>query len=473
MAIITRLQKKSELSYGEVDNNFSELDSRLTGNAAQISALITAVADQTATIARVSSTPSTKSNYWTKRSTVVDNMDNGATNWTVAAGTITKSSTTDHALGALGGTTSLRIDTPSSFASIQRTIPATVFTGTIDFWVYLTSDPSTSTGFTVLLSKDSFTSYIMLSFTEAQYLRSGWNRLSVNVAEDGTYWSNAVTPPITGSTSFADAMTGIRIQLGGFQQNSPTTGAPVSLYLGGICYGGTGKPNVLMGWDDSYASQWTVFNIFRTRGLTGSMSIIPPSIGTGGLTLTQLHEMYDWGWDIVNHTMHSTVGNIASDTDAVVRTKIGGARDWMLNNGFTRTANVLVWPENNYNDRVLSIAQEYGIQVTRGQRNRFTRTHQGIDNPLRLGSASLSSVTLAQAKKFLDAATLYTSTILLAGHGLTGTSASPAAGGTPPVNGLDWYYNDYAALADDIADRVTAGTMNCINYSQLIANCRI
>ncbi|SHL09960.1 Polysaccharide deacetylase [Nitrosospira sp. Nsp11] len=446
--------KGSRLTNTELDTNFGNL-----------SRAVQAV--ETAT------PPLFKRNYWKKLATVLDNMSAATTNWTLFSGTVTLANSASNVLTQLGHSNSLKIDVGTSFARIQRTIPATVLTGTVDIWVYISSDPPATASVNVMYSKDGFVTYMETPFTTAQYLRSGWNRLSVNVAEDGSTWSNGVAPAATGSTSFAAAMTGIRLNFGNFEQASPTTGLPVSLYLGGIFHGGQGQANVLLNWDDAYASQWDIFNIFRARELTGSLSVIPSAVGGGGLTLAQLRTIYDWGWDVVNHTLHGTAGNIASDSDSVVRTKIGGCRDWMLTNGFSRTANVLVWPENAYNDRVTAIAREYGITIARGNKNRITRTHSGIDNPARLGSTDLGGKTLAQAKKLLDAAELYSGTQIISGHSMSGSAASPAAGGTPPANGLDWYYNDYIALADDIAARVTAGTLSCINYSQLMANCRI
>ncbi len=421
----------------------------------------------------VSAKPVNKTDYWKKASIVVDNMESAATNWTVVSGTITRVNSANYVLSNMGLADSLKIDVGNNYARIQRAIPATKLLDTIDVWVYISSDPPANGVINVMYSKDNFTSYIEMPFGTSLFLRSGWNRLSVNVAEDGGTWAAQTPPAITGATSFADSMTGIRLNFGSFEQPSPTTGAPVSVYLGGIFYGGKSRANVLMSWDDAFASQWGVFNIFRARQLTGNLSVIPGAVDNGGLTLTQLRTMYDYGWDVVNHTLHSAAGNLTGDTDAVLRSKIGGARDWLLKNGFARTANVLAWPENAYNDRLVSIAKEYGITVTRGIKNSMTRTFDGIDNPLRLGCADTGAKTLAKAKKFLDAAELYGGTQIINGHSMSGNAASPAAGGTPPADGLNWYYNDYVALADDIAARVTAGTLSCINYSQLMANCRI
>lgn len=420
--------------------------------------------------------PSSMNNFVQKKAIIVDDMTAAAANWSVNAGSMTRADSTAFVKTDLNCSNALKCDMAGNFCRIQRTIPGTVFTGTLDVWVYIPADPDSTSYIDIAVSKDAFaTTNIEWVYNSALFLRAGWNRLSLNVSDTdpNKYQTGAGAPVITGATTFADTMNTIRIIFGNWQVNSPSTGAPLSVYVGGIYYGGESKPQVIFNWDDAWSTQWDIFNIFRSRGLTGSLSVIPQAVNGSGLTLTQLKTMYDWGWDVVNHTMQSTTGNLLLKTDAELRATIGGTRDWMLANGFTRTANILVWPENQYSDRLIRIAQEFGITICRGSRNMNTRTFQGIDNVCRLGSSDFGGKTLAQAKVLLDAAQLYTGTIIIYGHRMTGTATVPAAGGAAPADTLDWYQSDYLAFVDDVAARITAGTITNINYSQLQANCRL
>jgi hypothetical protein len=56
----------------------------------------------------------------------------------------------------------------------------------------------------------------------------------------------------------------------------------------GIFYGGESQSNIILNFDDAWASQWDIFRIFWGRGLTGSISVIPAAIDGSGLTMTQL-----------------------------------------------------------------------------------------------------------------------------------------------------------------------------------------
>lgn len=49
----------------------------------------------------------------------------------------------------------------------------------------------------------------------------------------------------------------------------------------------------------------------------------------------------------------------------------------------------------------------------------------------------------------------------------------PASGGAAPANSLYWYWSDYVAYAQEISDRVTAGTLSAISFSQLLDRCRV
>lgn len=416
--------------------------------------------------------PSAKRNFFKKRAITVDDMTGAAANWTVSGAT--KSDSSEFIRKDFNCNNALKLSDCGSFVSAQRTIN-TKFTGTIDIWIYLSAEIPVGLALSFWVSKDAFaTTNIMWGATQALMLRAGWNRISLNTAEDGsTYNPGTTAPTITGVTTFADTMNAIRIYASSAHLPSPETGLPISIHIGGIFYGGEGKSNVILNWDDAFSDQWDIFNLYRSKGLTGSISVIPNIVGFGGLTLNQLHEIYDWGWDVVNHTMQQSAGNLLLDSDAEVRRKIGVARDWMIANGFSRTANVLVWPENSYSVRLVNIAAEYGITLARGSRNTNTRTFQAIDNPMRLGSSDFGGKTLAQAKKWLDAAELYKGTVIMYGHRMIGTATSPAAGGAAPVDTLFWNQSDYIAFADDICDRVTAGTISNINYSQLLQECRI
>ncbi len=343
--------------------------------------------------------------------------------------------------------------------------------GTINLWMYFDADPEFGGSVEVWFTTDNAnwaTKYVKYYWTCNTSLRKGWNCLSLHTAEDTT--TSVATITSAGGDTLAAALNGCKIIF-----NSMSTGTIVR--IGGIFWGGTARPNVLVNLDDGASSQWTTFNIFRARGIPINLSIITSKVGqTNYLTWDQLDQMYAWGCDIIPHSVTHPTGGMDASTVSDATYELTQSRQVLLDHGYLRTADIFAWPQNDYVSSVgvdlIALATSLGYKMCRGSTRRDLPTAQGIDNPMRLPSADLGGRTLAQVLKVLDAAELYKQTSILYGHRLVGTATSPASGGTPPADGLEWYWSDYVALADSIASRYTAGTLTPITYSELKAECR-
>lgn len=419
-----------------------------------------------------------RTGLWGKRSVAIDNMSGANANWSVFSGTGTKADSTEVVLSQADNTNALKLNITNNFYRIRRAITSTNLSGVINTWIYISEDPRTNQNITVRFWDGTYTNSMASTYTTAHGLRKGWNCISWHATEDGTTTSSGAAPANSGSSTFPNTITGIQLEFGNFEQAAQNTGVVPSVYVGGIYHQGEGKAAVLLNWDDSTSDQYAIFKLFRRYSIKGAISIIPTNIDAGGLTLAQLQEMYAEGWDVVNHTMHSTAGNLAADSYATVYSKISEARDWMLSHGFLRTANVLVWPENNYTSTVsgvdmIAIAQSLGMVITRGSQRRDMATAQGLDNPMRLASADFGGKTLAQALKLLDSAEKYKQLNIIYGHKIVGTDTSPASGGAAPVDTLTWNRSDYIAFAENLCDRITAGTIQVVTYSDLLDKFRV
>lgn len=115
------------------------------------------------------------------------------------------------------------------------------------------------------------------------------------------------------------------------------------------------RPKVLFTFDDGWASQYTnAFPILLERGMVGNIGVVPTWIGENVdteydepiMNFNQLKEMYDYGWDLFNHTYtHPNLENI-SPTGAI--NEVIMAKDWLNNNGFTRASDLLAYPYGGY-----------------------------------------------------------------------------------------------------------------------------
>lgn len=402
-----------------------------------------------------------------KRATVVDDMTNAATVW---GNTKTGCTLTDDAAGArldLGANSALQIDVTASWARFHRIFATPItFTGPIALWFELDwSPPSGINLYFTSEATQNFATKNVRVFLPFNGLKKGMNCIVIHPEEDGSTTNKTLTP--TGGDSLANAITGLRIEFNNWE------GHRVKLH--GLYHGGKSKGLVLFNWDDGDASHYKIFNMLRQRGLVGNFSLITGKLRKGYpayLTDAQLDTMYNYGSDFLPHSETHPTGGLAGQSAVDAMYELTESRRKLLEWGYPRAADIFTWPENAYDSNdpsidLIDLARRAGYAACRGSKGSYLPTAQGIDQPMRLPSVDLGGKTLAQAKKYLDAAELYGQTVIVYGHRGVGTETTPIAGGTPPANTIEWYLSDYAALLDDAADRVEAGRIDVGTYNDL------
>ena len=127
-----------------------------------------------------------------------------------------------------------------------------------------------------------------------------------------------------------------------------------------------GIPTMVLTFDDGYTSVFTTaFPIMQKYGIVGTVYMNMGYVGDDGyLTLDQLHQLYDAGWTIADHTpVHTDLSSLPTVADVVAIIQQG--TDWLLANGFTRGAYDFALPFGYYNNNVLEALKECGIQTDR------------------------------------------------------------------------------------------------------------
>ena len=405
------------------------------------------------------------------RAVVVDDMASGSTNW---AGGRTGCTMTDAANSArldLGAKSALSVNVTGSFCRFHRGFSSAVtFTGPIAIWVEL--DWSPTSGMLVYFTSDPANNFSKNVKYAVPFngLKKGMNCLLFHPQEDGTTTNKTIT--IAGGDALTNPITGIRLEVNNWEGHT--------FKVHGIYHGGKSRPQVIMNWDDGDSSHWGLFNIFRQRNIPGALSLITSRLKNGYsayLTDAQLDTIYQYGWDYLPHSVSHPAGGMAVLSEAAARYELTESRNKLIEWGYPRTADIFTWPENAYDSNdpnidLIALATQCGYVATRGTKGSYLPTAQGIDQPMRLPSVDLGGKTLAQAKKYIDAAILYGQTVIIYGHVAIGTETTPPAGGTPPASSIQWYLSDYIALADYIADKVEAGLLDAITYSDLRAQHR-
>jgi len=143
-----------------------------------------------------------------------------------------------------------------------------------------------------------------------------------------------------------------------------TIGEPETVYLDGFKmvlehY----KPTVYLRFDDGTSDQYTVAEpIMRSYGYRGVLAVVPSLVNSGGhVTLSQLTQLYNEGWDAVSHSYSHQ--NLSSLSNQECDYELYASQKWLRDNGFIRGSNMIVIPYGGEgtSTTVLNAAHRYYI----------------------------------------------------------------------------------------------------------------
>jgi peptidoglycan/xylan/chitin deacetylase (PgdA/CDA1 family) len=147
-----------------------------------------------------------------------------------------------------------------------------------------------------------------------------------------------------------------------------TIGEPETIYLDGFKmvleqY----KPTVYLRFDDGTSDQYTVAEpIMRSYGYRGVLAVVPSLVGSGGhVTLSQVSQVYNEGWDTVSHSYSHQ--NLSSLSSQECDYELYASQKWLKDNGLIRGSNMIVIPYGNQgtSTSVINEAHKYYIGVDR------------------------------------------------------------------------------------------------------------
>ena len=116
---------------------------------------------------------------------------------------------------------------------------------------------------------------------------------------------------------------------------------------------------VMLTFDDNHYAQYeTAFPITEEFGFPGAVGVIPHSVGNSSKnSLGAMREMQAAGWEIVSHPQYDR--SVPEIRPRKIRTTIRESKRWLIENGFERGAQSLVWPYNNHDAESLTIASRH------------------------------------------------------------------------------------------------------------------
>lgn len=271
------------------------------------------------------------------------------------------------------GTVSLN-STVTPFSNTSIEITAAASGGNVAFHKAVSGISLVSENtFSLLVKFADYTAFSQLSVrlgtgTYGQY-KYAYALLKTKVSSKSGEWNNVSFNiddlVMSGGMALTDEITYVQVHAQG------VAGKTITLSVAGVFSNLMSRPAITFSFDDGNMSDYlTCYQVLKKYSFSGISYIISNDVGltvNNGLdprlTLTQMQEMYANGWNFGIHGKDSN--NWTSTTLAVAEDSIKTCRNWLYTNGFKRTLNHCAYPENQYNDDIITILTRYGIKYAR------------------------------------------------------------------------------------------------------------
>lgn len=174
-------------------------------------------------------------------------------------------------------------------------------------------------------------------------------------------------------------------------------------------------PSATIIFDDGNVEDYTImYPYFKSKGIRGCSALMSSQTGNNinYLNMNQIYEMNNYGWDFLSHTKDHLDLTTLSVTDMNYQLK--SDKDFYESKGIDISA--LVYPYNNYNDKVINEVKNYynaAIAYHTGQNLYNTDL---VNNRYQIYRVMLE-VPLSTNKKIIDEAVKNNGWIVFMGHG--------------------------------------------------------
>jgi len=217
--------------------------------------------------------------------------------------------------------------------------------GLLYFWVFVENADDVASLQVVLANDSAFSNFFSKIITAE--VHNGWNKIAIG----RTRWS------ATGAPSWQSNMVRLRVRV-----NANASVSPI-VYFNSMYYGFYSRPKIILSFDDGWDTQYSAgYPYLRSKGLKGTCYIIQARIGVSlYMTLANLYELHDAGWDMANHTVNHN--NMTAYSYAQAYPEIKGCADYLAALGFTRRNEHLhlAYPNGGYNADVLAAMAASGM----------------------------------------------------------------------------------------------------------------
>ena len=199
------------------------------------------------------------------------------------------------------------------------------------------------------------------------------------------------------------------------------------------------RPALVITFDDWSPTVYTIaYDYMNARHAKGTFYVTTDQVdGVNRISLAQLTEMNNAGWDIANHTDDHT--DLTTVAQVVAQAHLADAKTALDGWGFTRASNHVAYPGGAYNDTVVAAMVAENMLTGRTVVNdRYPVLP--FDQPYRieLGQSFGNTLTLAAAKTWLDGVVSRDEIGIALFHSLV----------VAPANLSEWGIDDFKAFID-------------------------
>src|SRR3990167_2547631 len=331
-------------------------------------------------------------NYLDKAGTLLEGFES-SDDWTLAGvGSSKANDTTNYKTGSQG----VRVTSVNNTAAtITKTISADLSVPDIfTLWVYIDDTSKYATGNATTLfiaSTTDFSKTFSATINVGNTMSNGWNKLiflkSDFTATGGEVWTNTM----------------IRLRMRVVSAADQT----VNVTFDDLRYGEYRRPKCIITFDDGIDNVYDEgYSYMRRFGFKG-VAYVPGDdrVGADGyMTLAELTEMYNYGWDISNHGLtHTDLTTL--ENQAAMEADILGGQEYIKSLGFTRNNMYrhLALPASAYDATVLLALVAQNILTSRSGNDRI-QPNFTQDNRLLKRVSIANTTTLAAAKAKVDEA---------------------------------------------------------------------
>lgn len=233
-----------------------------------------------------------------------------------------------------------------------------------------------------------------------------------------------------------------------------TPGMVGEAYLDKLEQVSSDKGNIIFTMDDQWDTQYTeAFRILSQYGFKGNIAVIPTKVDQlNYMTLPQLKEVYEAGWDLINHTYNHP--DLSTLTKEEQRTELVDTRNWLNTNGFDRGSDFVIYPYGGYNSDTFNVMEEEGMKYGRSLITGL-ESNPSLSLYETRGYNLTPNITVDQAKVMIDAAIATGTTLQFINHRYADTD-----------DPMFYSINKYQEIVDYVYQK--RNELNVITISELI-----